>query len=59
MRSDIFEEPPVIQPPASMTVEQGEPKPLLYDASGTALTRDKRIGFLRGGNAVKVGPHTR
>lgn len=59
MRNDIFDEPPVIQPPDSMTVERSEPKPLLYDASGTALVRDKRIGYVRGGSIVKVGPHSR
>jgi len=59
MRNDIFDEPPVIQPPASMTVEQAEPKPLLYGADGVALTKDKRIGFVRGGMLNKVGPHSR
>jgi len=58
-KSDIYDEPPVIQPPSSITVEQAEPKPLLYDAEGKALTKDRRIGFVRGGNAVKVGPHIR
>jgi len=45
VRSDIFDEPPVIQPPDSVTVEKPEPKPILYRADGTALVRDSRIGF--------------
>lgn len=45
MCADIFDEPPVIQPPDSMTVEKHEPKPVLYRADGTPLIRDSRIGF--------------
>lgn len=48
MRFDLEDEPPILQPPDSFTVEKREPKPVLYRADGTPLIRDSRIGFKTG-----------
>jgi hypothetical protein len=41
------EEAPVVPPPASVTVEERRPAPVLYTADGKPLVRDMRIGFRR------------
>ena len=40
-----MDETPIVQPPATFTVDKGDRKPVLYLPDGRPLVRDQTIGF--------------